>query len=238
MILGILQCGRISESLAADHGSYPQMYAALFDPIYPKIQYLVFDVEQGCLPEDVDRADAYLISGSPHGVNDNLPWIEPLASFVRLLYRAKKKVIGICFGHQLIAHSLGGKVIKSPKGWGVGVSTNKILHLKSWMTPRVQQLNLIVSHQDQVIELPPEAEVLASNPLCPYYMLQFGHHFLTIQGHPEYTKAYSKASLSARKERLTTQEFTGGIGSLSLPIDNLIAAQWIATFLQQDESGF
>ncbi|WBV66493.1 type 1 glutamine amidotransferase [Legionella pneumophila] len=118
MNLGILLCDKVSEVFVADHGQYPEMFANLLRPADSTLELTVFDAEHGELPTDIHAVDAYLISGSRHGVNDDYPWIRKLEEFVRTLHASQKKLIGICFGHQLIAKALGGKVIKSPKGWG------------------------------------------------------------------------------------------------------------------------
>lgn len=233
MKLGILKCDRVSEVFSAEHGQYPEMFAALLLPADPGLEFIVFDAEHGELPSDLHAVDAYLITGSRHGVNDGFPWITQLEEFVRTLYAAKKKVIGICFGHQLIAKALGGTVIKSPKGWGIGMSQNTIIHNKKWMNPSQNRFNLLVSHQDQVIDLPQGAELLASSDFCPNYLMQLGSHFLSIQGHPEFTKAYSRALMISREELLDETEFENGLSSLALHEDDALIALWIMNFLSK-----
>lgn len=233
MNLGILQCDHVRDEFAA-HGQYPERFSLILKPAYPEVQLLIFDAENGKLPENIDVADAYLITGSRHGVNDDFPWIRQLESFVQKIDRAQKKIIGICFGHQLIAKALGGKVIKSPKGWGVGMSQNKITQQKHWMMPPQSQFNLLVSHQDQVVELPEQAEIIAASEFCPYYMTQIGTHILTIQGHPEFTKAYSHELMKFRQQILGDSLFEQGVNSLELPVDDQLIAQWIINFLHAE----
>jgi len=232
MKLGILKCDQVSEMFVAEHGHYPQMFASLLLTADPSLEFVEFDAQRGDLPTDIDVVDAYLITGSRHGVNDGFPWIADLEDFVRLLHAAHKKVIGICFGHQLIAKALGGKVIKSPKGWGVGISQNQITERREWMSPSLDTLNLLVSHQDQVVELPQTAKVLASSDFCPNYLLEVGPSFLTVQGHPEFTKAYSQALMVSREDILNEEEFARGMSSLSLPEDDTHFAQWVVNFLR------
>jgi GMP synthase-like glutamine amidotransferase len=232
MKLGILKCDRVSDIFVAEHGQYPEMFDTLLRPIDPTIELTVFDAEHGELPADIHSVDAYLITGSRHGVNDGLPWVAQLEEFIRSLYSAKKKIIGICFGHQLIAKALGGKVIKSPKGWGVGMSQNTVINPKKWMNSSQTVFNLLVSHQDQVVELPLGAEVLASSDFCPFYMMQIGNQIFTIQGHPEFTKAYSRALMVSREDTLNEREFELGLKSLELHEDDELIAQWIMNFLK------
>ena len=198
MNIGILKCDRVSDLFVSEHGQYPEMFTALLRPADPTIEFTLFDAERGELPTDIHTVDAYLITGSRHGVNDGFPWITQLEEFVRTLHAAQKKVIGICFGHQLIAKALGGKVIKSPKGWAVGMSQNRVVKEKEWMSPAKKEFNILVSHQDQVVELPMEAELLASSDFCPFYMMQVGSHFFTIQGHPEFTADITTEVIQSR----------------------------------------
>lgn len=231
MNIGILKCDSVSDRFIAEHGQYPEMFATLLHTANPNVTFTVYDAELGHLPTNTHAADAYLITGSRHGVNDGYLWIAQLEEFVRALYDAQKKVIGICFGHQLIAKALGGKVIKSPKGWGVGMSQNTIVSHKEWMIPSSDKINILVSHQDQVVELPLGAEVLASSDFCPYYMMQLGNHFFSIQGHPEFTKAYSRALMVSREDSVNEQEFVKAMQSLDLHEDDHLVAKWLINFL-------
>lgn len=232
MNIGILQCDRVKKIFAPDHGQYPNMFVAMLKPLDPSLTFTTYDVELLNLPAELDTCDAYLITGSRHGVNDDLSWLAPFEDFIRRLHAQQKKIIGICFGHQLIAKALGGKVIKSPKGWGIGMSINTVIQQKPWMNPARDQFNLLISHQDQVVELPPQAEILASNEFCPFYMVQIGNNILTMQGHPEFSKEYSRSLIEWRKEILDIDRYEKGLESLQLNKDNLLIAQWIIQFLK------
>ena len=231
MNLGILKCDSVSAQFVAEHGQYPEMFDTLLRPADPNLRLTVFDAERGELPTDIHAVDAYLITGSRHGVNDGFPWIAQLEDFVRTLHRAGKKVVGICFGHQLIAKALGGRVIKSPKGWGVGMSQNTMYRFKPWMEITPKQFNLLVSHQDQVVELPKLAEVLAGSDFCPNYMMQIGPNMLTIQGHPEFTTEYSRDLMISREDSIDDVLFAKAIKSLELREDDALIAAWIVQFL-------
>lgn len=230
MNIGILQCNTSRAPFAEQYGQYPEMVKNLLHKIDPTLTFDVYDIEAHQFPTTIHACDAYIITGSKHSVNDPWPWIAELERFILKLHQANIKLIGICFGHQLIAKTLGGKVTKSPKGWGVGMSINRVLQHKSWMNPSLDQFNLLVSHQDQVVELPEGSEVLASNDACPFYMLQIGNN-LTIQGHPEFSKAYSKALMEHRRDLLGQACYEKGMQSLALEKDELIIAEWIVHFL-------
>ena len=172
-------------------------------------------------------------SGSKFGVNDDIPWIRALEDFVRSLYHAKKGFVGICFGHQLIARALGGQVQSAAAGWGIGIASSKVLQQKNWMQPAASSLNLVVSHQDQISQLPKHANVLLSNPFCPYSMIQIDDHFLGLQGHPEFSQIYSYALMNSRRDRISAQTIRQAVLSLEQPSDDLLTMQWLLTFLQQ-----
>lgn len=231
MKLGILLCDEVIEPLPKTHGQYPEMITNLFHPIDSSIEFCVFRVIQGEFPKDIDEVDAYITSGSRHGVSDQLPWIQLFEEFIRHLNAAQKKMVGICFGHQMIAKALGGKVIKSSKGWGIGMSQNTIYQRKEWMSPFIKNFNILVSHQDQIVELPKNAEILAGSEFCPNYLMQVGNHFLSLQGHPEFTKSYSNDLLRLRRNLFSNFEFDYAMKSLALKENDEVIARWILRFL-------
>ncbi|WP_185268646.1 glutamine amidotransferase-related protein [Halopseudomonas xiamenensis] len=233
MKIGILQCDDVKRSLQAAYGNYPQMFSELLRELLPDCELPVYRVLDGQLPADASACDAWLITGSKFGVNDDLPWIEALCEFVRTLWEQKVPLIGVCFGHQLMARALGGSVRQSEKGWGVGLSFNQVIERKSWMQPFQEHLDLLVSHQDQVVILPPQAEVLASSEFCPYYLIQYGDCFLSVQGHPEFCKDYCRDLMTLRELTLPPARLRAGMASLSAEADSALMMRWIVSFLQQ-----
>jgi GMP synthase-like glutamine amidotransferase len=233
MNIGIIQCDQVEADLLPEYGTYPQMFARWLQPIAPEFTYSVYDVRRGEFPNHIDASDAYLITGSRHGVYNSFAWIRSLEGLIREMHESGKKIIGICFGHQLIAKALGGKVIKSPKGWGIGMSVNQIIQQKPWMAPSLELLKLRVSHQDQVVELPPEAEVLAESDFCPFYVLQIRDNLLTVQGHPEFSRAYAQALIETRKNKYGEELAQKALKSLQQNCDDTIFAQWVVNFLHR-----
>lgn len=232
MKLGLLQCDDVTASLQDRHGNYPQMFLRLLRQHIPEAHIEVYRTQDGHLPESVEACDAYLTTGSKYGVYDGLPWIAALQEFVASLWEQHKPLVGICFGHQLMAQALGGEVRKSDKGWGVGVSFNQVAARKPWMEPWQDKLDLIVSHQDQVVLLPPQAEVLAHSEFCNYYLVQYGEHFMSVQGHPEFCKGYSSDLMKAREGLIPAERLRAGHASLSADIDGPLMIRWIVNFLQ------
>lgn len=233
MKIGILQCDDVQEQLQPEFGNYPQMFQQLMDQAREGLSYQTYDVRSGEYPSDLDECDAYITTGSRHGVNDGLAWVDELENFVRKLYDAGKPYVGICFGHQLLAKALGGKVERSPKGWGVGVSFNEVTQAADWMNPSQSALDLVVSHQDQVCELPAHTQVLAASQFCPYYLIQVNNHMLGVQGHPEFSRKYSAALTDTRRDRIPANRVREAFNSLNAEVDDLTATRWILNFMEQ-----
>jgi GMP synthase-like glutamine amidotransferase len=190
--------------------------------------YSSFDVPAGQLPPVPGGHDAYLITGSPAGVYDPLPWIGELIAFLRATDRTTP-IVGICFGHQIMAEAFGGHVEKSDKGWGVGLHTYPIVRHEPWMDD-VQAVSVPASHQDQVVLPPPDAEVIASSLFTPYAGLSWrNRRAISFQFHPEFAPDYAKALVAARREGLPHPD--AAIASLDRPNDNARLGGWIRNFL-------
>lgn len=233
MKLGILKCDTVREPMRGEFGDYDDMFINMFATINSAFDYRVYDVEQGELPAQSNECDAYLITGSRWGVYDEPAWIAALHDTVRQLHRDQTPMVGICFGHQLLANALGGKAEKSDKGWGLGVTTTELLTHTDFMQPELQSLRLLVSHQDQVTQLPADAQCLASSDFCRYAAFQLGEHVLAFQGHPEFAPGYLAALLTLRREHLGEDLFETGMTSLSQVTNQLVVARWIDQFLRK-----
>jgi GMP synthase-like glutamine amidotransferase len=223
--LAILETGKPPAALIPRFGTYPAMFADLLGPAFAAVTY---DVEAGALPERPDAHNAYLITGSPAGVYDPIPWIEPLKDFLRAA-RGKAKLVGICFGHQIMAEAFGGRAEKSDRGWGVGLHDYRLCHHEPWMDD-VAALSVPVSHQDQVVVQPPETTVLAASVFTPFAMLAWRDQpAVSMQFHPEFDPAYAKALIEARRDRLPAPD--AALASLDQPNDRARVGEWIRRFL-------
>lgn len=210
------------------------MFIRLFKEIDPEITFQIYDIRNNDYPKDLNECNAYITTGSRASTYDDLDWIPPLKQLFKDLYQAKVKLVGICFGHQLIADTFGGNTTKSDKGWGVGVSQNQVLKTQHWMKPELAQVNVIVSHQDQVTQLPDNAELLMESDFCPNYMYQIGNEILTIQGHPEFSKEYAETLMRHRESSIGNAAFHHGLSSLSLQVHDKELMQWIVQFMLED----
>jgi GMP synthase-like glutamine amidotransferase len=230
MRIGILQTGGPPPELVQRFGTYPDMLETLLQG--GDRRFTAFDVAAGAWPERPEDFDAYLIPGSSAGVYDDLPWIEPLKAF---LNRAKGKValVGICFGHQIMAEAFGGHVEKSPKGWGVGLHRYTVLARQPWMD-EAKSFALPASHQDQVIVQPPASVLVAADDFTAFAALAYTEHpSISLQAHPEFDPAYAEALLHSRRgSRLSEAQADAAIESLKQPNDRERVGRWIVAFLE------
>jgi len=234
MHIGILQADEVRAELKGRFRDYPDMFQHLLSSVAtPRaLQFSTYQVQQNRYPNELDDCDAYLITGSRDSVYDDTPWIAVLGEFVRQLHRARKKLVGICFGQQLIAHYLGGETRAAARGWAVGVQHTHVDETMPWMVPACREFNLISSHQDQVIDLPAGARVIAGSDFCPVGSFVLGDHILTFQGHPEFNKAYSRALIEMRRELLGEPCYEQGCLSLQDETHESLIARWILNFLE------
>ncbi len=222
--LAILETGAPPEPLIGEFGRYPDMFRALLGMAAPS-----YDVAAGELPAQVEDHDAYLITGSPAGVYEDLPWIGRLTTFLQLA-RGRAKLVGVCFGHQIMAEAFGGHVEKSAKGWGVGLQTYPIVRHEPWMDG-VSLVSIPASHQDQVVLQPPGTELIASSTFTPYAALAWAEgSAISFQFHPEFSPDYAKALIEQRYDR--TPDPDAAMASLDAPNDNRRVGHWIRRFLE------
>ena len=225
MKVAILETGRPPGDLAERFGDYPAMFARMLGDGF---EIETYDVASGELPDASAEHDAYLITGSPAGVYDPLPWIERLSDFIR---SAKdRKMVGVCFGHQVMAEALGGRVEKSGKGWGTGLHRYAIDKVEPWMDA-VDSIAVPVSHQDQVVEQPPNTEIVASSQFAPFAALAWTDRpAISVQFHPEFEPDYAKALIEHRRDALPDPD--AAIASLDAANDNERIGKWIRQFLK------
>ncbi|HET9811778.1 MAG TPA: type 1 glutamine amidotransferase [Sphingomicrobium sp.] len=223
MKLAILVTGHPPGELEDQFGDYPAMFARLLGDGF---EIESFNVQAGGFP---DRAavDGFLITGSPAGVYDPLPWIVPLLDFIRAA--KDRKMVGICFGHQAMAEALGGHVEKSEKGWGTGLHRYAIDRVEPWMD-HVEEIAIPASHQDQVVVQPPNTRVIASSGFTPFAALAWTDRpAISFQFHPEFSPRFAKALIEKRHDAIPDPE--APIESLDAPNDSAMVGRWIRRFL-------
>ncbi|MBU2982760.1 type 1 glutamine amidotransferase [Lentibacter algarum] len=176
MKIGILQTGHAPDEIRDEQGDYDDMFRSLLGA--RGYEFITFNVVEGIFPSGPQDADAWLITGSKHGAYEDHPWIPPLEALIRDIKALGLPMIGVCFGHQIIAQALGGKVEKFSGGWAIG---------RHDYTINGANMSLNAWHQDQVVDLPEGAEVIGSNAFCANAALLIDGTILTIQPHPEFT---------------------------------------------------
>ncbi len=233
MKIGILEAEQLTADTIQKFGSYADMTQGLLMSVDNSLSFQTWLVVDGEYPQDIHECDAYLITGSKASAYGDEAWIRQLETYIRLLSEQRKKLIGICFGHQLIAQALGGRVEKSDKGWGTGIMSSKLLLTKPWMAPEQNVFSLLVSHQDQVIKLPPNADCIAGNDFCVNSSYLIENHILTFQGHPEFSVEYARQSMDGRREIIGEQKYQQAKASLQQAIDHKVIAEWILNFIRE-----
>ncbi|MFT5169340.1 MAG: GMP synthase-like glutamine amidotransferase [Saprospiraceae bacterium] len=229
MKAGLFVCDHVQLEYQPQFGDYPDMFARLF----PEFEFILYDVYNGHFPESIEECDLYMTTGSSHSVYEDLHWINQLKQVIRDIHDQDKYFIGFCFGHQLIGEALGGKVKKSPNGWCIGVHEFEMVEQKEWMKPPQSQFNLLMMCQDQIIQLPENALVLAGNKKCPIGMIQMGQKILGIQAHPEYSKAYDQTLMENRINRMGQEVVKQGIESLENPVHQNLIHDWVINFISK-----
>ncbi|WP_432464243.1 glutamine amidotransferase-related protein [Agarivorans sp. QJM3NY_33] len=228
MHIAIINCDKVDSNLAKHYGEYSDMFIAHLGAQDASLTFEVFNALEQQLPSLTDF-DGYLITGSRHNAYDQDLWINALIRWVQECEQVQAPLAGICFGHQLIARALGGEVAKSDKGWGLGVANNQLIKAPSWAEQQTapERLHILVSHQDQVLQLPEHAERLASSDFCPNFMFQIGQHILAIQGHPEFEYGYAEALIDKRQQLLSPEAFSCAKQSLQQALDADLVFNWI-----------
>jgi GMP synthase-like glutamine amidotransferase len=237
MRIGIIETGKVVDPLAARHGDYPDMFARLVGAEDDDFSFRTFSAVDGTVPADPGEADGWLVTGSRHGVYDDLPWIAPLKAFLRDCLEQGVPVVGICFGHQILAEAMGGRVVKSDKGWGLGVQSYRLTHAPNWVDGVSLGYAGHAVHQDQVVDLPPDATVLATSDFCEYAMLAYGNpespKAISVQSHPEFTAEFVQDLLDVRLRGLAPDAVVDAAArTIGRPVNNADWARWIARFLR------
>ncbi|MBV9527229.1 type 1 glutamine amidotransferase [Sphingomonas sp.] len=227
MKLAVLETGVPPGHLAQEFGDYPAMFHRLLGDEFTVES---FDVQAGALPSDPGAHHAYLITGSPAGVYDPLPWIPPLMEFIRAA--KDSRMIGVCFGHQVMAEALGGQVIKSPKGFGAGLHRYRVVSSARWLNGE-KSVAIPASHQDQVVVQPPATEVIAESDFTPFAALAWTDRpAISFQFHPEFSPGFAKALIEKRYDVVNDPD--AAIASLDAPNDTAVVGEWIRKFLTVD----
>jgi GMP synthase-like glutamine amidotransferase len=230
MRIGLLGCDEVAERFRPIAGTFLDSFGALLRDPLPDAELVPYDVVGGEVPASPGDCDAWLCTGSRFSAYDDEPWIKALSGFIRSAHDAAVPLVGICFGHQVLAQALGGRVERATTGWGAGVHRLSVVEKTAWMDPPLADLCLLFMHQDQVVELPPGSTLLARTDHCPNAMFELGSS-VGLQAHPEFVPAFVAALVEDRVERIGAEKSAAALDSLTTPLDAPIVAQWLARVL-------
>ena len=232
MKIGILAAGITPDALRTQYPTYAEMFVQQLTAIDPTLEFEIYDMRLNNFPENTTSCDSWLITGSKCNAYDDDVWILRLCDFIRAVDKTQQALVGICFGHQIIARALGGTVEKSTAGWGVGIHHYQVIS-KIPTLPGITDIAFCAFHQDQVIQKPEKLDVFLTSEFCEFAGLIYQDRILTFQGHPEFSKAYENELVElydgvmltpemADKARQTIQEDN---------IQNKPLMSWVAQFL-------
>jgi GMP synthase-like glutamine amidotransferase len=223
MLIGILQTGQAPDALKGDMGDYPDMFQTLLAG--HGFTFRTWHVEAMDFPAGVHDADGWLITGSRHGAYEDHPFIKPLETFIRDAYAAHVPMVGVCFGHQIVAQAMGGRVERYAGGWSVGATDydfgGEKVTLNAW-------------HRDQVVAKPDNATVIATNEFCSNAALLYDDRALTVQAHPEFRPDFVDGLMRTRGPGLVPETLMASARArLDEPLADKSMAGQIAAFFKQ-----
>ncbi len=227
LTIGILEGGAVAPQFAAHFTSFTESFRRFLAPNDDGPNLRPYRCYAGEFPDSGEACDGWLITGSAASVRDDDGWIADLEAFTRTASETRP-LVGICFGHQLVAQAFGGTVGKAA-GWGVGVHGHDI----TGSGAPSRRLNLLASHQDQVMTPPPGAEVLGGSDFCPIGVMLVGANVLSIQNHPEMTKVFATDLYAHRREIIGADVADRALASLEQPTNEADVRTWILDFLDR-----
>ena len=240
MRLGILKSGNLSDEMATKYGQYPEVFARFFHDVAPQADVFSVDVNGGePLPAAATIADGWLITGSRHGAYEDHGWIPPLKAFIREIVAARVPLVGVCFGHQIIADALGGRTEKHVGGWGLGVHSYAPVDVPEWMGGFARPWTGHAMHQDQVVDLPPTAQVLATSPFCRHAALLYGDperpDAISVQSHPEMSDQFVRDLIETRMQHIIPKPVVDrALQDLGAPVTG---REWAEVFIDYIRGG-
>ena len=221
--IGLLRMCELSEPAIAAHGDYLTVFRDFYAA--HAVELVDFALHDGATPAAVDDCDGWVISGSPASVYEDLDWIRTGEEIVRSIVAAERPLLGICFGHQLMAQALGGTVERADAGWGAGVHDYEISAQPGGFDDAPETISVLAMHQDQVTSVPDDGTVWLRSDFCPNAGITYGERAWSIQPHPEFTPRLVEALCRDRRLRMGDDVADAAIASLSEPLDgHLIAA--------------
>ena len=232
MRICILNIGTSDSSLNKNHKPAPKRFMDLLGPLLTKSDWSTINCIEDNLAFNIEEYDAYLITGGKYSVFENLDWQHKLFDLIRTIYHNNIPIIGICYGHQALAHVLGGRVERFKNGWGAGVTLVNVVDQPDWIKPLAKKVYLLTMHQDQVVKMPSKGVHLLSNHDCNISGFYIDDKVLAIQQHPDLTPELCRDLIIRRKENIGKQ-YKSALQSLEIKHQGSFVGQWMANFISQ-----
>ncbi len=223
MKIGILRTGKTLPQINETHGEMDDLFVKLLaDDLFTFHSYAVLE---DIFPASVTECDAWLITGSAFSAYEDLPWIAQLEDFIRAAKDAQTPMVGVCFGHQIMAQALGGKVEKSDKGWGLGPHDYKFDGIETPVT-------INAWHQDQVIELPEGAKTVGQSSFCEHAAISYGKTGYSVQAHPEFDNSFISDLIELRRASVPAERVSEAHARLMQKSPSPAVVEQIKSFLK------
>jgi len=223
MRIAILMTNTDESDFAQRHPKDGEKFTDLRRLVEPDWEYPVYSVKDGDFPRNLKGLDGAIITGSPASVRDNAPWIARLEAMLRDMVAVGIPIFGACFGHQIVAQALGGRVDDNPQGWVKGAVSARY---------GATAMAGYASHSEQVIEAPEGAEIIAVADGCPVAGFRIGQAIETTQYHPEMTPAFFRSLLDEYGPKLPEGVEARARGSLALTPSREARAARISAFFR------
>ncbi|MGC1505607.1 MAG: type 1 glutamine amidotransferase [Sulfitobacter sp.] len=224
MKIGILRTGEALPQIKRDHGEMDELFVKLLaDDAFTFEKFAVLD---DVFPASVTDCDAWLITGSAFSAYEPLPWIARLEDFIRAAHKAEVPMVGICFGHQIMAQALGGTVEKHHDGWALGPHDYVF-------EGSAEPVTINAWHQDQVTRLPENARTVGRSSFCENAAIAYGKTGYSVQAHPEFDNSFIADLIDLRRNSVPADRVKTALSDLKSKAPSPEVVAQIKSFLKR-----
>lgn len=196
----IICTGRAPDAIRARHGDFPQWFQRVAG--LPRERVQLVDVAAGeALPPTQSVAGA-IVTGAAAMVTERLPWSEDTAGWIRHAMDDALPLFGVCYGHQLMAHALGGRVDYLPGGREIGTQTIELVQDDPLTRVLRGSFRAHTTHEQCVVEPPQGATILARSVRDPHQILRYAPNAISVQFHPEFNAEVMRAYVHRKRADL------------------------------------